>query len=361
VTAVGLVALLLLVYTYAGYPLLVAALARRWPGAPVRRDPRYTPAVTVCLPVHDGAPFIAAKLRSLLDQDYPAERLEVLVHCDGCRDETATLARGFAGIEVREGPRRGKPHALDETFARARGELLLLTDVRQPLDRGAVRALAASFADPDVGCASGALRVGGAAGSGAYWRYERWIRGCESRFRGLIGATGALMMVRRRDLAALGRLPEGVILDDVLIPMKLRALGRRAILVDEAGAEDTAFPDGGEFRRKIRTLAGNFQLLALLPWLLSPARNPLWFETISHRVLRLGAPFLLLALLASAASGGSPWQRAALAAQLAGYGAALAGARAGRVGRLARTFVVLNAAAVVGLWRHLAGRQRVTW
>jgi biofilm PGA synthesis N-glycosyltransferase PgaC len=348
---IGLVALVVLAYTYAGYPLLVAALARLWPGPALRRDPGYTPRVTVCLPVHDGADFVVRKIQSLLGQDYPAERLEVLVFCDGCRDATEELAGAFRQVTVLAGARRGKPRALDQLIRRARGELLLLTDVRQPLDPGAVRALAAVMADPEVGCATGTLRLRGPAGSGAYWRYERWIRGHESRFRGLAGATGALMMVRRREVP---RLPEGLILDDVFIPARV---GGRTVLVEEAGAEDVAFADGREFRRKIRTLAGNFQLLTLLPWLLVPGANRLWFETISHRVLRLLAPFLLLALLGWSVAR-SPL---ALAAQLTGYGAALAGGRAGRVGRLARTFVVMNAAAVVGLWRHLAGRQRVTW
>jgi biofilm PGA synthesis N-glycosyltransferase PgaC len=357
-TALCLVSLALVAYTYAGYPLLIGLLARLSARPPLARATSF-PAVTVCLPVHDGAAFLEGKLRSLIEQDYPGP-LEILVYSDGSRDGTEALARACPGVTAIAGQeRRGKPAALNRLVAEATGELLLLNDVRQPLDRGAVRALAAQLSDPRVGCATGALEARGGAGSGAYWRYERWIRRCESRFRGVVGATGAIMMVRRRDLLAIGPLPEDLILDDVYIPLRI---GGRVVQDERARAYDRAFEDGGEFRRKVRTLAGNFQLLAAMPRLLVPFANPLWFETISHKVLRLLAPFLLLTLLASSlivAGRGGPWWPAA--AQLVAYGVAVVGARAGQIGRLARTFVVLNAAALAGLWRHLAGSQKVTW
>jgi biofilm PGA synthesis N-glycosyltransferase PgaC len=357
-TALCLVCLALLAYTYAGYPLLIALLARLSHRRPPARASSFPP-VTVCLPVHDGAAFLERKLRSLMEQDYPGP-LEILVYSDGSRDGSEALARACPGVTALGGEeRRGKPAALNRLVAAATGELLLLNDVRQPLDRGAVRALAAHLADPGVGCATGSLQAEGGAGSGVYWRYERWVRRCESRFRGVVGATGAIMMVRRRDLLAIGPLPEDLILDDVYIPLRI---GGRVVQEERARAHDQAFEDRGEFRRKVRTLAGNFQLLAAMPHLLLPFANPLWFETISHKVLRLLAPFLLLLTLASslivAARGGPRWLAAG---QLVVYGVALLGARAGRIGRLARTFVVLNAAALAGLWRHLAGGQKVTW
>ena len=109
----------------------------------------------------------------------------------------------------------------------------------------------------------------------------------------------------------------------------------------------------------------------MLPALLVPFRNPIWFETFSHKVLRLLAPWFMVALFAVsvagalAADGTVTGPRALwallLAAQAAFYLGAAAGSRAGALGRLARTFVVLNAAAVVGLVRFFGRRQRVTW
>jgi hypothetical protein len=169
--------------------------------------------------------------------------------------------------------------------------------------------------------------------------------------------------MRRADWAPL---PEDLILDDVWIPTRLGLEGKRVAAVTEAEAYDTAFEDDDEFRRKVRTLAGNYQLFSLLPALLVPGKNPFWFELCSHKVMRLVAPWLMLALaaatVAGVAAGGAgarAWTLLAIA-QAAFYGAAALGKRAGRLAGVARTFVVLNAAAV-GPVQYVSGRQRVTW
>jgi cellulose synthase/poly-beta-1,6-N-acetylglucosamine synthase-like glycosyltransferase len=244
----------------------------------------------------------------------------------------------------------------------ATGEVLLITDARQPLAPGALRALVERLADPRVGCVTGNLVLDGPAGSGVYWRYENWIRLQEARFRSVVGMTGPIAALRREDLAPL---PEDLILDDVWIPMRLRLRGRRVLLAEDAVAYDRAFEDRREFGRKVRTLAGNYQVFARMPALLSPRHNPSWFETVSHKLLRLVCPWALVALLvASAAAARAPdagAARALLAAQLAFYAAALVGRRAGRLAGVARTFAVMHVAAIVGLWRFATGRQKITW
>ena len=375
-------ALAALGYIYLGYPALIGLAARLASrrridldgagGAPAGGEP----LVSILLPVSGGASALPRKIESLLAQDHPASRIEILIYCDGCVDDSEAVARAAAAgpqaagrLRVFSEPRRsGKASAINRLAAEARGELLLLTDVRQPLSPNAARALAAALSDPAVGCATGRLVLEGNAGSGAYWRYENWIRTQESRFRGVVGMTGAIAMMRRADFVPM---PEALILDDVWIPMRLALGGKRARLVSEAEAYDVAFDDEREFRRKVRTLAGNYQLFGLLPSLLVPFRNPIWWETFSHKVLRLCAPWLLALLLAASSSvvwsatrsrtAGGTAMRVLVAAQLAFYLAAAPGARAGRLAGLARTFVVLNAAAVVGLWRYLVRRQRGTW
>jgi cellulose synthase/poly-beta-1,6-N-acetylglucosamine synthase-like glycosyltransferase len=241
----------------------------------------------------------------------------------------------------------------------ANGEILVLTDARQPLSPGAVRALVAPLADPTVGAVAGDLAMTGATGAGAYWRYEKWIRDAEARFRGTVGVSGALWAVRRADLP---ELPDDVILDDVWLPMAIRLRGLRVVAAPDAVAHDEALPDGRELRRKVRTLAGNYQLFARQPRLLDPFANPVWLETVSHKALRLLCPWALLALaVATASAWPASWAAALGVAQLMGFGAAALGARAGRVGTLCRTFVVMNAAALLGLWGWATGRQRVAW
>ena len=368
-------AVVLLAYTYFGYPLAIGALARFFPACKTvaSRPEEMSPMVSALLCVHNGAGFLPAKIESLLAQDYPRDRLEILVYCDGSTDNTVAVAEMLAAqpaaadrVRVLAADERlGKPSGLNVLKAHARGDLLLLNDVRQPLAPNAVSALAAAMADSSVGCATGNLVVRGDAESGLYWRYENWIRQQESAFRGLVGMTGPIAMVRRRDLMPV---PDDVILDDVWIPMGLTLRGKRVTFVAEAIAYDTAFDDQREFRRKVRTLAGNYQLFARMPSLLAPFRNPIWFETVSHKALRLAAPWLLLVLAAAPvaaaldpAATGVRLTELLLFAELALYGSAVLGPRAGRLGAVARTFLVLNAAALVGLWGFVTGRQRVTW
>lgn len=365
-------AVAILAYTYAGYPLLVALLARVRRGGP-SRDPAHTPTVSVLIPAYNGASYLPEKLRSLRELDYPAERVEVLVYSDGSDDDTCEVAEAIARTDprvrvIRARERRGKPTALNTMVPMARGEVLLLTDVRQPLVPGALRALVEQLADPEVGCVSGNLVLRGETGAGLYWRYENWIRREEARLRSMLGVTGPIYAIRARDMAPL---PEDVILDDMWIPMRLRLAGRRIAFAEGAVAFDEAFRDEREFGRKVRTLAGNFQLLRLLPALLNPLRNPSFFEYVSHKLLRLVCPFVLVGLflasaaaalgVATAAGAGEGWIVGLLLGQILFYLVALFPRLGGRVGGVARSFVVMNAAAVVGLIRCLSRTQRVTW
>jgi cellulose synthase/poly-beta-1,6-N-acetylglucosamine synthase-like glycosyltransferase len=369
--AIAVLCLVVLAYTYFGYPVLIGLLARHFPTLRVIQR-GYEPTVTACIPAYNVEAYIDAKLQSLVEQEYPAHKLRIIVYSDASTDATDSIVRVWAARDprislVRGAHRSGKPTALNAMRRLAQGELLLLTDARQRLERCALRALVSAMSDPSVGCATGNLLLVGSAGSGAYWRYENWIRRQESKFRSVVGMTGPIAMVRRRDL---GKLPKKLILDDVWIPMRLRTQGRKVVLVEEAIAYDTAFADDREFSRKVRTLAGNYQIFAWMPELLLPWKNPSWMETISHKLLRLACPWALLGLFLSCAtiavSETAPDPllaliRLLLLVQLAFYTAALLGARAGRLATVARTFVVLNVAAQVGLWRFVLRRQAVTW
>lgn len=295
----------LLVHVFIGYPLMMW-LAARFRPRPVRKQPA-TPTVTVVIAVHDGAAQIRSKLANLQALTYPGERIEILIACDGCRDDTAALARGYGDPRVRVlefAQRRGKAACLNDAVAQARGELLLFNDVRQKLSPAALGELVANLADPTVGAVSGELqmenvRSGFAQGVDAYWRYEKLIRLSESRSGSAVGVTGALYAMRRELFVPL---PAGTVLDDVLIPMRVAAAGYRVVFEPRALAWDQPSQQPAEERRrKIRTLAGNYQLIQLAPWLLAPWRNPLWLRFVSHKLLRLLAPWLLLALTLTSA------------------------------------------------------------
>lgn len=340
-----------------GYPLWLLARVRRG-GRPVRKGP-VTATVSVILPVRNGGSFLAAKLDSILAQDYPRERVkEILVLSDGSTDQTDAVAAQYSGQGVRllRLPSGGKCAALTRAFAEVSGELLLLTDVRQQLERDCLSKLAACFADPEVGAASGELRIrkgetAEEARIGLYWRFESWIRSSLSQLDSMLGATGPIYVLRR-ELAV--PVPSECLLDDMYLPLAAFRRGYRLVQEPAAIAWDYPTALDGEFRRKVRTLAGNYQLWRYHRWLLGPG-NRMWLDYLSIKVGRLLLPFLLLALLGSSAWLPGPWNGLALGAQGAFYLLAAAdlwwpeGAPGKSLSSAARAFVVMMLAALVAI------------
>jgi biofilm PGA synthesis N-glycosyltransferase PgaC len=360
----------LLAYAYLGYPAWLWLRSRYRP-RPVNAAP-YTPSISIALAVRNEAAVLDGKLKNLLELDYPEGSSEVVVVSDGSSDRTNDILNYYATDGrvriVLHAESRGKAACLNDAVAVARGELIVFNDARQKIEQGALRLLAAQFADPAVGCASGELMLGdpGAGevvrGVGLYWRIEKSIREMESAAGSVVGASGALYAVRRNLLVPV---PAGTILDDVYIPMHVAREGFRVVFVPSARAWDVA--DQGtdrEFARKVRTLTGNYQLVQLAPWLLTSA-NPLRFEFISHKLLRLLAPFALAAALLASMLLTHPLYRVALVLQLAFYALSLAAMMKLTTGPLtriadaARTFVVLNSAAFVAFLNFITGRRAV--
>jgi biofilm PGA synthesis N-glycosyltransferase PgaC len=363
-------AALLVGYSYVGYPVWLW-LRSRWSPRPVRRSAD-EPSVTAVLVVRNEDAVIAGKLNNLLTLDYPLERLDIVVVSDGSSDGTAAILREFAKNPrvqvIMKSTSQGKAAGLNDAMERAQGDLLLFTDARQEIETGALRLLVENFADQEVGAASGELMLGDPAsgetgkGMGFYWRIEKKIRELESASGSVAGATGAIYCARR---TLLDRLPEGTILDDVLLPMQVIRKGARVIFDSRARAWD--LPDLGEsreFSRKVRTLSGNYQLLQLAPWLLS-SQNTIRFEFVSHKLSRLVVPFALLAVLVASLFLPQPFYRVALVAQICFYTLsilALKGIQIGPLSRIAdpaRTFVVLNSAALVASVNFVTGRKAV--
>jgi poly-beta-1,6-N-acetyl-D-glucosamine synthase len=371
-------------YSYLGYPIWLW-LRSRWAPRPVRRSSSLSstentsrrpalPAVSAVMVVRNEEAVIARKLENLLTLDYPQDKLDMVVVSDGSSDATAALLDGCARdsrVRTLTKPEsHGKAAGLNDAIQLATGEILLFTDARQHIESRALRLLIENFADPEVGAASGELMLGDPTsgetgkGMGLYWQVEKKIRELESASGSVVGATGAIYCARR-PLVAASPLPESTILDDVLLPMQIVRQGYRVIFDSRARAWDAPdLGEGREFSRKVRTLSGNYQLLQLAPWLLS-SQNSIRFEFVSHKLSRLLVPFALLALLIASLLLPQPFYRVALAVQLAFYAlslAALIGVKIGPLARLAdpaRTFVILNSAAMVAFLNFVTGRKAV--
>ena len=358
-------------FTYMGYPGWLW-LRSRWRRNPVKREPGAA-ALSVVMVVRNEEEVLDRKLRNLMDLNYPAHLREIIVVSDGSDDGTnEILSRWSKYPEIRVtiyARPRGKAACLNDAINIASGEIIVFTDSRQQIEHDALRFLAENFADPTVGCASGELLLGepesgeSAKGMGLYWRIEKKVRELESASGSVVGATGALYAVRRHLLAPV---PPETILDDVYIPMNVVRQGFRVIFDARARAWDA--PNLGatrEFARKVRTLSGNYQLIQLAPWLLRSS-NPLRFEFVCHKLLRLTVPFALAIALVSSAFLQGPIYRLALILQLGFYALSLLGIaqfRRGPVAKLADaafTFVVLNTAAAVAFANFVTGKK-VVW
>jgi cellulose synthase/poly-beta-1,6-N-acetylglucosamine synthase-like glycosyltransferase len=363
-------AALLIVYTYLGYAgwLWLRASMRPWP---VRRAP-VEPAVSVIMVVRNEERWLKNKLDNLLELDYPATHLEIVIVSDGSTDATEAILRRYADDSrirvVLNQLSRGKASGLNDGIAAASGEVIVFTDVRQKIEPGAIRLLMENLADPEVGCVSGALMLGdpamgeAAKGMGLYWMIEKAVREVESASGSVVGATGALYAVRRE---LLNSVPEGTILDDVYIPMQVVRKNRRVVFEPRAQAWDCAdLGAGREFSRKVRTLTGNYQLVQLAPWLLT-RENPIRFQFVSHKLLRLAVPFALAALLLSSLFLSGAVYRAAFVLQVLFYSLGLLAALRLSRGPLTRmsdaalTFVVLNTAAALAFANFVTGRKSV--
>ena len=343
----------LVLYIVIGYPLLLAALARR-ASTPVRKHFRPV-AVTILLPVRNGELWLRAKLESLLAQEYPRELVRIVVISDGSTDRTEAIAGEFSkrGVELLPIPPSGKAAALNAGIERASGQLLMLTDVRQPLHPDSLKNMVSCFGDPSVGAVSGHIVFSGSGEDeaphlGTYWRYEKWIRRNLTRLDSLLVVTGCIFAIRREIAEPL---PEDSLTDDAFLPLSVVIRGYR--VVHEPGAVAYEVPTAlkTDFPRKIRTLAGLYQLLRYHPRMLGRS-NRLWFHFWSYKLGRLALPFALLLL--AAASFGLPDGIRVYAAggQVLFYGLALVHPlipRSWRVSRLSamvRMFVVLMAASL---------------
>jgi cellulose synthase/poly-beta-1,6-N-acetylglucosamine synthase-like glycosyltransferase len=346
-------------YIIAGYPILLAFFTRR--AAPqVQKDTGFRTTVSVLMAVRNGEEFIREKLECLVGLDYPAHLREIVVVSDGSTDATEAIAGSFAerGVRLIRVTRAGKAAAINEALRHASGEILFFTDVRQKLAPDALSHLVANFADPTIGAVTGELRIlnpdstGEEADMELYWRYELLVRRRHSQIDSTFSATGCIYAIRRSLSAPI---PPDTLSDDVVIPLRAFFRGYRVIFDPEAIAFDHPTSEGGEFRRKLRTLAGLWQVHLRLPELFTRA-NRMRLDFLSHRFARLVLPWaVLLVCAATMALPASPVRRFLLIDELALVALAALdylvpkGFFLKRVSSPARTFLAMNLASLLAI------------
>lgn len=368
------ISIFILIYTYAGYPIQLAIQAKRWP-APVRRD-AITPDVVMIVVGYNEGQRIASKIDTCLAQDYDPSHLRVLVASDGSTDNMCDVVANHPDprVSLLANPaRRGKAACLNDAVSHTQQPIIVFTDARQRLHPQAVSRLVANFADPTIGAVSGELVFEDDHGSpfsegiGAYWKYEKFIREHEALSGSVVGVTGALYAIRRE---CYHPIPAETILDDVAIPMLAAIKGWRISFESSAIAYDHPSHDAEKEKiRKVRTLAGNFQLLSLVKGITDPWVNPLWGRFFAHKVLRLICPIALVTALSSHAAlafDGGELYRWTFFAHALGYLIVIASMRTPRLQtsmplRLCATFLHLNLFVVLGFLSYATRQQSHLW
>lgn len=368
-----IISLSLITYAFLGYPLLLLIWAKLV-SRPISRGV-YRPRVAIVVVVYNGEQFIRQKIESCLGQDYPRNRLRVLIVSDGSNDNTCKIVRSYANefvtlLAISE--RRGKAACLNDAVSACDEEVLIFTDARQVLDPCAVSNLVDNFLDTQIGAASGQLVFDreGITDFGesldAYWRYEKFVRQLESAIHSSVGVTGAIYALRRNSFR---EIPVDTVLDDVLIPMNVVTQGMRVIFEKQAMAFDRPSQFAAQERtRKIRTLAGNFQLILKNPRFLLPWRNPIALQFISHKLMRLLVPVALVGAFISNAFliGEGLFYVVMQIMQVSAYAMAACGffwKRAEQIlpVKLAMGFFSLNWFVVLGFLEFLSNRNAHLW
>lgn len=361
------------IYTYAGYPLTLWLL-RRILHREVKKA-SITPSLSLLVPAYNESSNIERKIHNSLALDYPPDRLEIVIACDGSKDATPELAKKVAlsdeakgRVRVLDFPvNRGKIVTLNAAVQELRGEIIVFSDASAILNRDALRMLIRNFADPRVGAVSGKYtvikphEVSIGASEDFYWKYETFLKAQEAQLSSTLGGHGHLHAIR----AELYPYPRpGTINDDYIIHASVIGRGWRAVYEPEAVIREEAHEMTG-FGRRVRIMAGNIQQLREIKTLLRPLRPMPIFFFLCHKGMRLVVPFAMIgALILNLFLLNRVLYRTLLVIQVVFYLLAICGSMI----RLRPKFLMLpyyfsmiNAATFLGAYHALTGLRQMRW
>jgi cellulose synthase/poly-beta-1,6-N-acetylglucosamine synthase-like glycosyltransferase len=361
------------VYAYLGYPVTLLVLRRLLHRAVKKRE--ITPQVSLLIPAYNEASNIEAKIRNSLAIDYPHEFLEIVVACDGSKDNTPALAKVLADstqaggrVRVLDFPvNRGKIMTLNAAVRELHGEIIVFSDASAILNPDAIGKLIRNFADPRVGAVSGKYtvvkphEVDIGASEDSYWKYETFLKTLEGELSSTLGGHGHLHAIRA-ELYPFP--PPGTINDDYIIHASVIAKGWRAVYEPEAVIREEAHEMTG-FGRRVRIMAGNIQQLREIRPLLKPFRAMPLFFFVSHKGLRLLVPFsMIAAFILNLFLRNRPFYQLLLAFQVAFYLLAICGSRLRlrpKFLMLPYYFCMINSAMFLGAYHAFTGLRQMRW
>lgn len=363
------VSLVLLLYTFIGYPLVLRFFAALKNQNPSLND-GFRPSVSVVLSVYNEEAVIKAKIQNFLALEYPSDQLELIIVSDNCSDRTNEIIRSCENERIKlliQQERSGKTKNLNRAVAEARGDILVFTDANAMFDPDAIQKLTRNFFDPSVGLVSGKSVyldpvTGNSTTGGAYRRYEDFIKGGESRVVSIVGADGAIYAMRK----ALYEPLKSEYINDFIHTIQVILKGFRSVSDDEAICREVAEETGsGEFRRQTRIMAQSWLVfLTQIGKLISSGSFSYAWALISHKFMRwITIPLMVLLLLSSIASleTGIFFQGILLFEMLFLLLVVCGGRLKKGISRVIYLFTLLHLAAMFGLYKYLSGNMYTTW
>jgi len=369
------IASFLVLYTYFLYPAILFLTGKIVPRRKRNTRPDYLPKVSLLIAAYNEEKVIREKVENSLNIDYPREKIEIIVASDGSDDRTNEIVSSYREKGVKlfaYKSRRGKMELINKSIPKTEGKIVVLSDANTMYQPQTIKELVKHFPDPQIGCVCGELKLhspgGNSTGDGEelYWRYETFLKRFEGARGALLGANGGIYAIRRELFEPL---PAEVIIDDFVIPMKIAAKGYQVIFEPRAiASEETCGNIRDEFTRRVRIGAGNFQAIGLTSRLLNPFRGFIAFAYWSHKIIRWFVPFLLIIMFSlNIFLLRYPFYLLIFILQGVFYLSAATGFITERIGLkknifyIPLYFVAMNASFLLGFFRFVTGKQKVTW
>ena len=367
--------LILIFFSYVGYPLTLRLITLFY-SRKRKLDEDYEPYVSMVISAYNEQDAIAEKLNNCCSLEFPKEKLEILIGSDGSTDKTNAILETNCSSNIRPiffNERRGKAVVINQLVEAATGEIIIFSDANTIYKRNSIKKLVRHFADDSVGGVCGRLNllnptknVGG-KGETIYWKYENFIKRFEGKIRTVIGANGAIYALRKKYYSVLAE--DKVVVDDFVISMKVVEKGYDVVYEGEAEASETTSPDiQGEFRRKIRIGASNYNSLVELKSLLNPFKGFASFGFWSHKVLRWFVPFfLVLIFVSNLFYMPHLFYKVTMSSQMIFYASAIIAYFFDRHGQSNKLllypyyFCTVNLALAIGFLKFLNGSQTAKW
>jgi len=296
-------------YAYFGYPLCLLIISVLKRSNHQNHDKLSTidyelPSVSFIVTAYNEEVRIKQKIKNSLSQDYPKDKLEIIIASDCSSDKTDGIVKSFKnkGIKLIRAPeRKGKENAQKHAVDEAGGEILVFSDAATILKPDAISNIVNNFKDPAIGCVSSEDKFieknGNTSGEGAYIKYEMFIRKLESQVNTLVGLSGSFFAARRevcKDWAIDLQSDFNTLLNSIKLGLKgisdPNSIGYYQNIADEKK----------EFNRKTRTVLRGISVLMRNLSLLDPIKYGLFsWQLFSHKLCRWLVPFLLISALIS--------------------------------------------------------------